>query len=173
MLADRHGYKAYGVSWEETKKVQEIHKDINNAVIAAAPTDMVINTHVCRGNYHSTYANEGAYDPVADILFGGENVNAFYLEFDDERSGGFEPLAKVSGEKKVVLGLITTKSPKLENKDTVIKRIHQAAEYIPLDRLYLSPQCGFASCEIGNKLTEEEQWAKLKLVKEIAKEVWG
>ena len=113
------------------------------------------------------------YDPVADILLGEENVNAFYLEFDDERSGGFEPLAKVSGEKKVVLGLITTKSPKLENKDTVIKRIHQAAEYIPLDRLYLSPQCGFASCEIGNKLTEEEQWAKLKLVKEIAEEVWG
>lgn len=110
---------------------------------------------------------------LPDILFGEENVNAFYLEFDDERSGGFEPLAKVSGEKKVVLGLITTKSPKLENKDTVIKRIHQAAEYIPLDRLYLSPQCGFASCEIGNKLTEEEQWAKLKLVKEIAEEVWG
>ena len=173
MLADRHGYKAYGVSWEDTKKVQEIHKDINNAVIAAVPADMVVNTHICRGNYHSTYANRGAYDPVADILLGEENVNAFYLEFDDERSGGFEPLAKVSREKKVVLGLITTKSPKLENKDTVIKRIHQAAEYIPLDRLYLSPQCGFASCEIGNKLTEEEQWAKLKLVKEIAKEVWG
>lgn len=173
MLADRHVYKAYGVSWEDTKKVQEIHKDINNAVIAAVPADMVVNTHICRGNYHSTYANRGAYDPVADILLGEENVNAFYLEFDDERSGGFEPLAKVSGEKKVVLGLITTKSPKLENKDTVIKRIHQAAEYIPLDRLYLSPQCGFASCEIGNKLTEEEQWAKLKLVKEIAEEVWG
>ena len=113
----------------------------------------------------------------SDTLKAGVRValtaNAVNLEFDDERSGGFEPLAKVSGEKKVVLGLITTKSPKLENKDTVIKRIHQAAEYIPLDRLYLSPQCGFASCEIGNKLTEEEQWAKLKLVKEIAEEVWG
>ena len=101
------------------------------------------------GNFHSTYANSGAYDPVADILFGEENVNAYYLEFDDERSGGFAPLAKVSGDKKVVLGLITTKSPKLENKEEVIARIKEAANYIPLDRLYLSPQCGFASCEIG------------------------
>lgn len=100
-------------------------------------------------------------------------VLAYYLEFDDERSGGFAPLAKVSGDKKVVLGLITTKSPKLEDKNTVIVRIHEAAKYIPLDRLYHSPQCGFASSEIGNKLTEEEQWAKLKLVKEIAEEVWG
>ena len=97
----------------------------------------------------------------------------YYLEFDDARSGGFEPLKSVSGDKKVVLGLITTKSPKLEDKEDVIKRIHEAAKYVPLDRLYLSPQCGFASCEIGNKLTEEEQWKKLALVKEIAEEVWG
>ena len=92
---------------------------------------------------------------------------------NDERSGGFAPLAKVSEDKKVVLGLITTKTPALENKEDVIARIHEAAKYIPLDRLYLSPQCGFASCEIGNKLTEEEQWDKLRLVKEIAEEVWG
>lgn len=96
-----------------------------------------------------------------------------YLEFDDERSGGFAPLAKVSGDKKVVLGLITTKSPRLESKAAVIARIHEAEKYIPLDRLYLSLQCGFASCEVGNKLTEEEQWAKLALVKEIAETVWG
>ena len=102
-----------------------------------------------------------------------ENANAYYLEFDDERSGGFEPLAKVSGNKKVVLGLITTKSPVLEDKAQVIARIREAEKFAPLDRLYLSPQCGFASCEIGNKLTEDEQWAKLKLVKEIAEEVWG
>ena len=107
------------------------------------------------------------------MLFGEENVNAYFLEFDDERSGGFEPLSKVSGEKKVVLGLVTTKSPELEDKDEVIKRIHEAEKHIPLDRLYLSPQCGFASCEIGNKLTEEQQWAKLALVKEVAEEVWG
>ena len=100
-------------------------------------------------------------------------MDAVYLEYDDERSGGFAPLAKVSEDKKVVLGLITTKTPELEDKETVIKRIHEAAKFIPLDRLYLSPQCGFASCAIGNKLTEEQQWAKLKLVKEIAEEVWG
>lgn len=173
MMADKSGHFAYGTTQEGLIEIQKAHKDINNKVIANAPKDIVINTHVCRGNFHSTYANSGAYDPVADILFGEENVDAYYLEFDDERSGGFEPLAKVSGDKKVVLGLITTKSPKLENKEEVINRIHEAEKYIPLDRLYLSPQCGFASCEIGNKLTEEEQWAKLTLVKEIAKEVWG
>lgn len=142
-------------------------------MIDQAPEDMIINTHVCRGNFHSTYASSGAYTPVADVLFGEENANAYYLEFDDERSGGFEPLAKVSGNKKVVLGLITTKSPVLEDKAQVIARIREAEKFAPLDRLYLSPQCGFASCEIGNKLTEDEQWAKLKLVKEIAEEVWG
>ena len=173
MMADKSGHLAYGTTQEGLKEIQKIHRDINNKVIKNAPADMVINTHVCRGNFHSTYANSGAYDSVADILFGEENVNAYYLEFDDERSGGFEPLAKVSGDKKVVLGLITTKSPKLENKEEVIERIHEAEKYIPLDRLYLSPQCGFASCKIGNKLTAEEQWAKLTLVKEIAKEVWG
>lgn len=173
MMADKMGHLTYGTTAEGLKDIQKNHKDINNLVIANAPKDMVINTHVCRGNFHSTYANSGAYDPVADILFGEEDVNAYYLEFDDERSGGFAPLAKVSGDKKVVLGLITTKSPVLENKDQVIARIHEAEKYIPLDRLYLSPQCGFASCEIGNKLTEEEQWVKLKLVKEVAEEVWG
>ena len=173
MFADKIGHSLYGTTREGIVEFQKAHKDINDKVIANAPKDMIINTHVCRGNFHSTYASEGAYDSVADILFGEENVNAYFLEFDDERSGGFAPLAKVSGEKKVVLGLITTKSPVLEDKQLVIDRIHDAAKYIPLERLYLSPQCGFASCEIGNKLTEEEQWAKLRLVKEVAEEVWG
>lgn len=173
MFADKIGHTLYGTTREGIVEFQKAHKDINNKVIANAPKDMIINTHVCRGNFHSTYASEGAYDSVADILFGEENVNAYFLEFDDKRSGGFAPLAKVSGEKKVVLGLITTKSPVLEDKQLVIDRIHDAAKYIPLERLYLSPQCGFASCEIGNKLTEEEQWAKLRLVKEVAEEVWG
>ena len=173
MFADKIGHTLYGTTREGIVEFQKAHKDINNKVIANAPKDMIINTHVCRGNFHSTYASEGAYDSVADILFGEENVNAYFLEFDDERSGGFAPLAKVSGEEKVVLGLITTKSPVLEDKQLVIDRIHDAAKYIPLERLYLSPQCGFASCEIGNKLTEEEQWAKLRLVKEVAEEVWG
>ena len=173
MLADKTGHLFFGTTPEGTKAVQEAHKNINNAVIASLPDDIVVNTHVCRGNFHSTYANSGAYTPVADILFGQENVNAYYLEFDDERSGGFEPLAAVSGDKKVVLGLVTTKSPVLERKEDVIARIHEAEKYIPLDRLYLSPQCGFASCEIGNKLSEAQQWAKLRFVKGISEEVWG
>lgn len=159
-----------GEALEEYKKVILA---LNNKVVEEAPADLTINTHVCRGNYHSTFFSSGAYDGVADLLFGEENVNAYYLEYDDERSGGFAPLAKITGNKKVVLGLVTTKTPKLEDRQAVIARIKEASQYVPLENLYLSPQCGFASCEIGNKLTEEEQWAKLKLVKEIAEEVWG
>ena len=162
-----------GRSGQQLEEYKKLILDLNNRVVTLAPTDLIINTHVCRGNYHSTFFSSGAYDGVADLLFGEEHVNTYYLEYDDERSGGFAPLAKVSKDKKVVLGLITTKTPALENKEDVIARIHEAAKYIPLDRLYLSPQCGFASCEIGNKLTEDEQWDKLRLVKEIAEEVWG
>ena len=162
-----------GRSGQQLEEYKKLILDLNNRVVTLAPTDLIITTHVCRGNYHSTFFSSGAYDSVADLLFGEEHVNTYYLEYDDERSGGFAPLAKVSKDKKVVLGLITTKTPALENKEDVIARIHEAAKYIPLDRLYLSPQCGFASCEIGNKLTEEEQWNKLRLVKEIAEEVWG
>lgn len=161
---------AFGIDVEEFK--EQLLK-VNNIALENKHSDMVITSHICRGNYHSTFFSSGAYDPVADYVFARENVDALLLEYDDERSGGFEPLAKVSKDKKVVLGLITTKSPKLEDKNEIIKRINEAAKYVPLDRLCLSPQCGFASCEIGNKLTEEEQWAKLKLVKEIAEEVWG
>ena len=161
-------YQSLGIDIETVK--EQLLK-VNNLALENKPADMVITSHICRGNYHSTYFTSGAYDPVADYVFARENVDALLLEYDDERSGGFEPLAKVSSDKKVVLGLITTKSPKLENEEDVIKRIHEAAKYVPLERLCLSPQCGFASCEIGNKLTEEEQWAKLKLVKEIADEV--
>ena len=162
-----------GTNEEGLQEVIEKLIRINNLAIEDKPEDMVINTHICRGNFHSTWACEGAYDRVAKNLFKDENVYAFYLEFDDERSGGFESLKYVSEDKKVVLGLITTKSPILENKETVISRIKEAEKYIPLERLCLSPQCGFASTEEGNKLTEDEQWAKLKLLKEIADEVWN
>lgn len=168
--AAKQRYQKLGIDLNEVKA--ELLQ-VNNLALEVKPKDMVINSHICRGNYHSTFFSSGAYDSVADYVFAQENVDTLYLEYDDERSGGFEPLAKVSPDKKVVLGLITTKSPELENKDEIIARIHQAAAYIPLDRLCLSPQCGFASCEIGNKLTEAEQWAKLSLVKEIADEVWG
>lgn len=172
MLADKTAPFSYGTTVEGLKGIQQTYKDINNRVIANAPEGVTVATHVCRGNFHSTYASSGAYDAVAEVLFGEENAVGYYLEFDDERSGGFAPLAKVSGNKKIVLGLVTTKSSVLESKKAIIERIHEAEKYVPLDRLYLSPQCGFASCEIGNKLTEEQQWAKLKLVKEIAEEVW-
>ena len=162
-------YKVFG----SLKEVKEQFLKVNNLAIEGKPADLEINTHICRGNYHSTFFTSGAYDPVADFVFARENVNTLYLEYDDERSGSFAPLAKVSPDKKVVLGLITTKRPELEDKATVIARIKEAAKYIPLERLLLSPQCGFASCEIGNKLTEEEQWSKIKLVREIAQEVWG
>ena len=161
-----------GTNEDGLQKVIEKLIRINNLAIEDKPKDMVINTHICRGNFHSTWACEGSYDRVAKDLFVNENVNAFYLEFDDERSGGFESLKYVSDNKKVVLGLITTKLPILENKENIINRIKEAEKYIPLERLCLSPQCGFASTEEGNKLTEEEQWAKLRLVKEIASEVW-
>lgn len=173
MLVDPMAEVYFGTDRAGLEKVKEQLLAINNLAMEGKPEDMVINTHVCRGNFHSTYASSGAYDGVAKTLFARENVDAYYLEFDDARSGGFESLAEVSGEKKVVLGLITTKRPQLEDKTQVIARIHEAAKYVPLDRLYLSPQCGFASCEIGNKLTEQEQWAKMRLVKEIAEEVWG
>lgn len=168
--AAKQRYASLGIDLEEVK--EQLLK-VNNLALEGKPEDMVINSHICRGNYHSTFFTSGAYDSVADQVFARENVDALFLEYDDERSGGFEPLAKISPDKKVVLGLITTKSPVLEDKQVIIDRIREAAKYVPLGRLYLSPQCGFASCEIGNKLTEEEQWNKLKLVKEIAEEVWG
>lgn len=162
-----------GMQAVDIQKVSELGVALNNAAIEGAPEDLVINTHVCRGNYHSTYAFEGGYDPVAPYLFAHENVDAFYLEFDTPRAGGFEPLAHVAEGKKVVLGLITSKQPGLEDKEAVKARIKEASKYVRLENLYLSPQCGFASCEIGNKLTEEEQWAKIALIQEIAAEVWG
>ena len=169
-IGDSANQDAFGIDINEFK---EQLLNVNNLALENKPDDLVITSHICRGNYHSTFFSSGAYDPVADYVFAKENVDALFLEYDDERSGGFAPLKKVSEDKKVVLGLITTKKPDLEDKEKVINRIRQAAKYIPLERLCLSPQCGFASCAIGNKLTEEEQWAKLKLVKEIAEEVWG
>ncbi|MBM6812432.1 5-methyltetrahydropteroyltriglutamate--homocysteine S-methyltransferase [Limosilactobacillus reuteri] len=157
----------------QLEALQKRFLKVNNEAIANLPADLTINTHVCRGNYHSTWAAAGGYVPVADTLFAKENVNAFYLEYDSERAGGFEPLSKVPDDKYVVLGLITSKSGELEDKAAIIKRIHEAAQFHPLDKLCLSPQCGFASTEEGNILTEEQQWKKVALVEEIATEVWG
>lgn len=163
----------FGTDEAGLEQLQQEFLLVNNLALQNKPEDLTVTTHICRGNFHSTWACSGAYDKIAHLVFAQEAVDALYLEFDDERSGGFQCLNQVSPDKKVVLGLITTKNPQLEDKTTVIARIRQAAAYVPLDRLCLSPQCGFASCEIGNKLTEEEQWEKLALVKEIAQEVWG
>lgn len=169
VIGENANADVFGLSADEFK---EQLLTVNNLALEGKADDMVITSHICRGNYHSTFFSSGGYAPIADYVFAQENVDALFLEYDDERSGDFAPLAKVSSDKQVVLGLITTKSPKLESKEAVIARINEAAKYIPIERLCLSPQCGFASCEIGNKLTEDEQWAKLKLVKEIAEEVW-
>lgn len=151
----------------------QLYVALNNAVLDSVPRGMTVNTHVCRGNFHSTWAASGGYAPVSKILFQQERVDGYYLEFDDERSGGFEPLADLAEGKIVVLGLITSKRPQLEEKQHIKERILEAAQYVPLDRLCLSPQCGFASTEEGNKLTEADQWKKLALIREIAEEVWG
>ncbi len=144
-----------------------------NRALAAKPDDLVVTTHLCRGNNQSMWVAEGGYDFVAEALFGDLNVNGYFLEFDDERSGTFEPLRFVGPGKQVVLGLVTTKKPQLEDRDLLKRRIDEASRYVDLDQLCLSPQCGFSSTEEGNKLTIDEQRAKLELIVEVAGEVWG
>jgi methionine synthase II (cobalamin-independent) len=176
MLAGFHAGAKDGtnkIDQAEIDKNKELYVNVNNAFIEGLPEDLIVNTHDCRGNYHSTWASAGGYESVAEPLFTREKVHAFFLEYDNDRSGGFEPLAQIQDDQLVVLGLITSKSGELEDKQTVIDRIHEAAKYVPLDRLCLSTQCGFASTEEGNILTEDQQWAKIQLVKDVAEEVWG
>lgn len=173
MLVDPNFWETMAGAGFDVNELKKIYVDLNNGAIENLPEDLTINTHVCRGNYHSDWAAAGGYEKVADELFGQENVSTYFLEYDSERAGGFEPLAKVSGDKRVVLGLITTKSGVLEDKQVIIDRIHEAAKYLPLDRLWLSTQCGFASTEEGNVITEAQQWEKLALVRDIQNTVWG
>jgi 5-methyltetrahydropteroyltriglutamate--homocysteine methyltransferase len=144
-----------------------------NAAIADRPEGMRITTHMCRGNYRSSWAAEGGYDFVAEALFGELDVDGFFCEFDDERSGGFAPLRFVPPGKQVVLGLVTTKSGRLEDADDIKRRIDEASRYVPLDQLCLSPQCGFSSTVEGNEITVAEQIAKLRLIVQVAQDVWG
>jgi 5-methyltetrahydropteroyltriglutamate--homocysteine methyltransferase len=144
-----------------------------NAAIAGRPDSLRVTTHMCRGNFRSSWAAEGGYDFVAEVLFSQLDVDGFFLEYDDERSGGFEPLRFVPEGKQVVLGLVTTKTGELEDKDDLKRRIDEAAKYVPLEQLCLSPQCGFSSTVEGNELTVEQERAKLRLVVETAEEVWG
>ena len=168
-LDKREAYEARGFDLEQ---IARDYVDVLNRVIEWKPEDLVVNMHICRGNFRSTWFSSGGYEPVAKTLFAHCRVDGFFLEYDSDRAGDFTPLRYIK-DQKVVLGLITSKSGDLENKDEVIARIKEASQYVPLEQLYLSPQCGFSSTEEGNILTIEAQWDKLKLIDEIVHEVWG
>jgi 5-methyltetrahydropteroyltriglutamate--homocysteine methyltransferase len=173
MLCDP-GYRAAQQGrGDDPQKLAEIYADMINAAMSDIPSDMTITMHLCRGNYRSTYMGAGAYDAVADVLFNRIKVHGYFMEYDTERAGGFEPLRLLPKDRTAVLGLVTTKSGQLESKDAIKRRIEEAAKYGDIDQFCLSPQCGFASTEEGNVLAEEEQWAKLAMIVEIANEVWG
>ena len=169
-LLDPEKVKTYQ---SDIKHVANLLLKANNVALENKPEDLVITTHLCRGNYRSHYSCSGPYDSVAPYVFAQENVDAFYLEYDDERSGSFEALKFIPEGKQVVLGVITSKKPELEDLDKVVARIHEASQYVPLDNLCVSPQCGFASTEEGNDLTEQQQWDKIDLVVKAAQKVWG
>ncbi len=158
---------------DDPDKQGEIYVGMINAALEERPRDLVVTTHVCRGNFRSTFIASGGYEPIADLLFNKVNVDGYFLEWDSDRAGGFEPLRFLPKGKTVVLGLITSKTGAIEDKDFLKRRIEEATKYAALEQLCLSPQCGFASTEEGNVLTEEAQWAKLRLVVELADEVWG
>jgi len=158
----------------EVENLPQAYARMINRALAAKPNDMTITTHICRGNFRSTWITSGGYEPVAEVLFGSTNYDGYFLEYDSDRAGGFEPLRFVpKGAKQIVLGLITTKTGSLEKRDDIKRRIGEAERYVAHDQLCLSPQCGFASTEEGNILAEDEQWAKLALAVELAEEMWG
>jgi len=159
---------------DDPDTLPQLYAALTNAALAGKPADMTITMHSCRGNFRSTFIASGGYDFVAEQLLGNTAFDGYFLEYDSERAGGFEPLRFFpKGKKRLVLGLVTSKSGKLESKDAIRRRIDEATKYVALDQLCLSPQCGFASTEEGNVLAEDEQWAKLRMIVEIAEEVWG
>lgn len=158
---------------EDPDELARIYARVINKALENKPSDLIIGLHVCRGNFRSTWISEGGYEPVAEILFGSVNVDAFYLEYDNDRSGDFAPLRFVRpGHQQVVLGLVTTKNGELENPEGIKARLEEASQYVAKDQICLSPQCGFASTEEGNSLTEAQQWNKVKLITDIAQQVW-
>jgi len=158
---------------DDPDRLPQVYAEMINTAISGRPADMVITMHLCRGNFRSSWIAQGGYEPVAELLFNQIGVNGYFMEFDTERAGGFEPLRFVFKGKNVVLGIVTSKSGALETEEYLERRIADAAQYLDLDQLCLSPQCGFASTEEGNSLTEEEQWAKLRRIVEVANKVWG
>jgi 5-methyltetrahydropteroyltriglutamate--homocysteine methyltransferase len=158
---------------DNPERLGELYGELINTAMSDISSDMTITMHLCRGNYKSTFMGAGGYEAVQEILFNKINVHGYFMEYDDQRSGGFEPLRMLPKGKSVVLGIATTKSGRLESKDELKRRIDEAAKYAPLDQLCISGQCGFASTEEGNTLTEDEQWAKLRRMAEVAEDVWG
>jgi 5-methyltetrahydropteroyltriglutamate--homocysteine methyltransferase len=173
MLCDDNYREQMKARGDNPEKLGELYGDLINTAMSDIPADMTITMHMCRGNYKSTFMGAGGYDAVQEILFNKINVHGYFMEYDDARSGGFEPLKMLPKGKQVVLGIVTTKTGTLESKDDLKRRIDEAAKFAPLDQLCLSGQCGFASTEEGNTLTEDEQWAKLARIVEVANEVWG
>jgi 5-methyltetrahydropteroyltriglutamate--homocysteine methyltransferase len=173
MLCDAAYRKRMTDRGDDPDRLALAYADMINAAMSDIPSDMVITMHLCRGNYKSTYMGSGGYESVEDALFDRTNVHGYFMEYDTDRAGGFAPLRKLPKGKIAVLGIVTTKTGKLESKDELKRRIDEAAKYAPLDQLALSGQCGFASTEEGNILSEEEQWAKLRRIVEVADEVWG
>ena len=172
-LCDAEQRQAVRERGEDPDRLPGIYAEMINAAIAGRPADMRITMHLCRGNFRSSWIAQGGYEPVAETLFHTIGVDGYFMEYDSERAGGFEPLRFVPKGKTVVLGLVTSKTGELEEKDEIKRRIEGAARYLDADQLCLSPQCGFASTEEGNLLTEEQQWGKLRRIVEIAEEVWG
>ena len=158
---------------DDPEQLPRIYAEMINHAIAGRPSDMVISMHLCRGNFRSSWIAQGGYEPIAQILFNEINSDAYFMEYDSDRAGGFEPLRFLPNGKSVVLGLVTSKTGQLETKEGLKRRIEAASAYLDLDQLCLSPQCGFASTEEGNLLAEEEQWAKLTRIVDVAREVWG
>jgi len=173
MLCDEKYRAQMKARGDDPEKLGPLYGDLINMAMSDIPSDMTITMHLCRGNYKSTYMGSGGYDAEQEILFNRIKVHGYFMEYDTARAGGFEPLRLVPKDRQVVLGLVTTKTGRLEAKDEIKRRIEEAAKYIPLEQLCLSPQCGFASTEEGNVLAEDEQWAKLSMIVEIAEEVWG
>ena len=166
----RAGFRSRG---EDPEDVLRLYRDVTNDVMRDRPAGLTVTTHMCRGNFKSSWVAEGGYGRVAETLFPTLGVDGLFLEYDTDRAGGFEPLACASADKQIVLGLVTSKTGALENRSDVLRRIEEAVKFLPLDRLCLSPQCGFSSTHHGNALSPDEQWAKLGLIVDLAREVWG
>ena len=173
MLCDEKYRAQMKARGDDPERLGPLYGDLINTAMSDIPADMTVTMHLCRGNYKSTFMGSGGYEAEQEILFDRIKVHGYFMEYDSTRAGGFEPLKLVPRDRQVVLGLVTTKTGRLESKDDIKRRIEEAAKYVSLEQLCLSPQCGFASTEEGNVLAEDEQWAKLRMIVEVAQEVWG